>query len=135
MTSHSFLYTVCHFVLRSSLDLTCADFSTEARILYTSDSIVDVLGYTPEDVVERSCWEFFSPEDIPHAKHLHQRGIETDRAASLVYCRVKAKDGNWIGCECCFTIVHDVVVACTSVYKSTISSQSKHDTAEPNTTS
>lgn len=48
-----------------------------------------------------------------------------DKAAVLAYCQVKSKDGAWIGCECCFTIVYDVMVVCTSIYKRDRKSQSK----------
>jgi hypothetical protein len=40
-----------------------------------------------------------------------------DKAASLHYLRVQHRDGQWISCECCFTIVHDVLVACISIYR------------------
>lgn len=39
-----------------------------------------------------------------------------DKAAVLAYCRVKDKQGKWVGCECCFTIVYDVMIVCTSIY-------------------
>ncbi|KAI1465895.1 uncharacterized protein F4812DRAFT_438049 [Daldinia caldariorum] len=28
-----------------------------------------------------------------------------------------SSNGQWVSCECCFTIVHDVLVACTSIYR------------------
>lgn len=34
----------------------------------------------------------------------------------LQYARIFSKDGRWVSCECCFTVVHDVLVACTSIY-------------------
>lgn len=40
-----------------------------------------------------------------------------DKAASLHYASIKDKNGEWISCECVFTVVHDVLVACTSIYK------------------
>jgi len=49
-----------------------------------------------------------------------------DKAAMLAYCKVLAKDGQWIGCECCFTIVYDVMVVCTTIYRSGIKSLSKY---------
>jgi hypothetical protein len=48
-----------------------------------------------------------------------------DKAAMLAYCAVRAKSGDWIGCECCFTIVYDVMVVCTSIYRRGLSSDSK----------
>lgn len=41
-----------------------ADLTEEARILYSSDSIVDVLGYTSEEVHNRVVWQFFHPEEL-----------------------------------------------------------------------
>lgn len=103
-----------------------SDLTEEARILYSSDSILDILGYTPDEIVNRSAWEFFPVEELPYAKNFHQHGIAMDRAAMLSYCRVKNKNGEWIGCECCFTIVYDVMVVCTSIYRRGLPSQSTY---------
>ncbi|KAG8630581.1 hypothetical protein KVT40_002200 [Elsinoe batatas] len=101
------------------------DLSADARILYSSESIVDVLGYTPDEIVNKSVWDFFPQEEVPYAKQFHKHGIEMDKAAMLAYCRVRDRDGNWVGCECCFTIVYDVMVVCTSVYRSGLPSQKR----------
>ena len=93
------------------------DFSLDARVLYASQSIQDILGYHPNDVVGKSCWEYFHPDEIPFAQAIHGRSIQLDKAANLHYCRVKHRDGRWMGCECVFTVVHDVLVASTSIYK------------------
>ena len=108
--------------------ITIHDLSSEARILYSSDSIVDVLGYTPDEVVNRSVWDFFPEEELPYAKHHHRKGLAMDKAAMLSYCRVKDRDGRWMGCECCFTVVYDVMIVCTSIYQSGLPSQSKSTT-------
>lgn len=106
-------------------DMQRLDLSTDARILYSSDSIVDVLGYTPDEVVNHSTWEFFPPEELSYARKVHKRGIAMDKAAVLSYCRVRNRRGDFIGCECCFTIVYDVMIVCTSVYRWGMESQSK----------
>ena len=90
-----------------------------------SNSIVDILGYTPEEVVGRSCWEYFHPDEIPFARAIHGRGVQLDKAAVLNYCQIKNKQGVWIGCECVFSLVHDVLVASTSIYRRGLKSQSK----------
>jgi PAS domain S-box-containing protein len=107
-------------------DVKFADLEDDARILYTSDSIVDILGYTPDEVVNVSAWEFFSEDELPYARKFHQKRVSTDKAAVLAYCRVKNKDGQWIGCECCFTIVYDVMVVCTSIYRRNMQSESEY---------
>ena len=95
----------------------------DARIRYASDSIEDILGYLPHEVREKSCWEYFHPDEIPFARAIHGRGIELDKAAVLNYCRIKHKDGSWVSCECVFTIVYDVLVASTSIYRRSLRSQ------------
>lgn len=54
-----------------------------------------------------------------------------DKAAVLVYCSVRSKTGEWIGCECCFTIVYDVMIVCTSIYKRGGRSESTSNTLTP----
>ncbi len=102
-----------------------ADLSIDARVLYVSNSITDILGYVPEEVVGKSCFEFFHPAEVPFARDVHGRGVSLDKAAVLAYCSLKNKDGQWIGCECVFTVVYDVLVASTSVYRRGLRSQSK----------
>lgn len=90
-----------------------------------SSSITDILGYWPEDVVGKSCFEYFHPAEVPFARDVHGRGVELDKAAVLSYCRIKNKDGQWVGCECVFTVVYDVLVASTSVYHRGMRSHSR----------
>ncbi|KAL8934201.1 MAG: hypothetical protein Q9211_005350 [Gyalolechia sp. 1 TL-2023] len=106
------------------------DLSLDARLLYTSHSIVDILGYASDEIVGKSCWEFFHPDEIPFARAVHGRGVQLDKAAVLSYCQIKNRDGRWVGCECVFTIVHDVIIACTSIFRKGASSQ-KRATAAP----
>lgn len=42
----------------------------------------------------------------------------------LAYCRIQNKQNEWVGCECCFTIVYDVMVVCTSIYRRNLQSES-----------
>ncbi|KAF2705655.1 hypothetical protein K504DRAFT_471628 [Pleomassaria siparia CBS 279.74] len=105
--------------------ITIHDLTKDAHILYSSDSIVDILGHTPDEVVNRSAWDFFHEDDIPIAQQFHHRGVKLDKAAVLVYSRIKNRQGEWVGCECCFSIVYDVMVCCTSIYRQGMSSQKR----------
>ncbi|KAF1987458.1 hypothetical protein K402DRAFT_49494 [Aulographum hederae CBS 113979] len=105
--------------------ITIHDLSLDARIRYASDSIVDILGHTPDEVVNKSSWDFFHPQEIPLAKEVHNRGVKLDKAAVLAYCQLKNRYGQWVGCECCFTVVYDVIVCCTSIYHRGITSQKR----------
>ncbi|KAK5939499.1 hypothetical protein PMZ80_007877 [Knufia obscura] len=97
--------------------ITIHDLSLDARIRYCSDSIEEILGYRPNEVKGKSCWEYFHPDEIPFARAIHGRGLDLEKAAALNYCRIRHKDGSWIGCECVFTVVYDVLVASTSIYQ------------------
>ncbi|KAK3688151.1 hypothetical protein B0T22DRAFT_479424 [Podospora appendiculata] len=101
---------------RDQTFMTIHNVTPEANILFASDSIFDILGYQPDEVQGRSSFEYFHPDEVPFARSIHRRGVLLDKAAVLHYARIRAKDGRWVSCECCFTIVHDVLVACTSIY-------------------
>ncbi|KAI0597026.1 hypothetical protein F4775DRAFT_272785 [Biscogniauxia sp. FL1348] len=97
--------------------ITIHNLSPDANILFASESIVDILGYQPQDVLGKTCFDYFHPEEVPFARSVHSRGILLDKAAVLHYARILSRDGQWISCECCFTVVHDVLVASTSIYR------------------
>ncbi|KAF2748755.1 hypothetical protein M011DRAFT_336728 [Sporormia fimetaria CBS 119925] len=115
--------------MRDITFITIHDLSEDARILYSSDSIVDILGHTPDEVVNTSVWDWFHPDEVPFAKRKHQRGVELDKAAVLVYARIKNRQGDYVGCECCFSIVYDVMVCCTSIYQHGPGSQKRAEDA------
>lgn len=94
-----------------------ADLSPEANILFASESIVDILGLQPDEVIGRSCFDYFHPDEVPMARTIHNRGVLMDKAAVLHYAQIRGRDGQWVPCECVFTVVYEVLVACTSIYK------------------
>ena len=93
-----------------------SDLTPEANIMFASESISDILGYEPEEVVGKSCFEYFDEKDAPFARAIHSQGVYLEKAAVLHYANIRHKDKYLVMCECVFTVVHDVLVACTSVY-------------------
>lgn len=93
------------------------DLTPDCNVLFASESINDILGWRAEHVRGRSVFDYFHPDEVPYARSIHSRGILLDKAASLHYVRILSADGQWMSCECCFTVVHDVLVACTSIYR------------------
>jgi len=92
-------------------------------LVYASHSITEVLGYDSQEIVGRSCFEYFHPDERPFAQSVHGKGVELDKAAVLSYCRLRTADGNYVTCECVFTVVYSVIVASTSLYRPTSRSQ------------
>ncbi|KAK4548383.1 hypothetical protein LTR36_010254 [Oleoguttula mirabilis] len=101
------------------------NLTPDARILYSSDSVVDILGWTPDQIVNKSAWDYFPKEELPYAQKFHEERVSMDKAAVLAYCRVRSSDGGWVGCECCFTVVYDVMIVCTSVYRRGLASEKR----------
>ncbi|KAL2189514.1 hypothetical protein L209DRAFT_677724 [Thermothelomyces heterothallicus CBS 203.75] len=101
---------------RDQTFMTIHNLTPDANILFASDSIVDILGYQPDEVRGKSAFEYFHPDEVPFARSIHSRGVLLDKAAVLHYARILAKNGPWVSCECCFTVVHNVLVASTSIY-------------------
>lgn len=95
----------------------------DGKVLYASDSITDVLGYVADDVIGKTCFDYFHDDEKENAIKLFDRSMKGDKAAVLNYCRLKRKNGEYIVCECVFTVVYNVVVACTSLYQFTSKSQ------------
>lgn len=96
---------------------TDTDLSSDANVLFTSDSLVDILGYQPHEVQGTSVFDYFHPDEVLAARLVHRRSVLLDKAAALHYARLLHKDGRWVSCECCLTVVSDVLVACTRVYR------------------
>ncbi|CAG8973842.1 hypothetical protein HYALB_00005587 [Hymenoscyphus albidus] len=103
--------------------ITIHNLSENANILYASDSIVDILGYLPHEVVGRSCFDYFVEHEIPSARSIHNKSVELDKAAVLHYATIKGKDGRPVYCECVFTVVYQVLVACTSIYRNDVTNE------------
>ncbi|KAM0266492.1 hypothetical protein ACHAPA_006922 [Fusarium lateritium] len=97
--------------------LTIHNLHPDANILYASDSIFEILGYSPQEVLGKSAFDYFHPEEVPYARSVHSRGVLLDKAAVLHYARLRTRDGYWVSSECCFSIVHDILFACISIYK------------------
>ena len=109
-------------------DQDISDLSPEANILFASESIVDILGFQPEEVVGRSCFDYFHPDEVPMAREIHNRGVLMDKAAVLHYAQIRGRDGQWVPCECVFTVVYEVLVSCTSIYRGDAKNQRKFGT-------
>ncbi|KAK9369199.1 hypothetical protein V1509DRAFT_577813 [Lipomyces kononenkoae] len=101
------------------------DLTEAGTILFVSDSIELVLGFTASEVEGRSAFDYFHPDELTFARATHASAVLQDKAAVHCYCRLLSKDGTWIPCECTFTIVRDIVVASASVYQHTVKSDER----------
>ncbi|KAH8555890.1 hypothetical protein BGW37DRAFT_151780 [Umbelopsis sp. PMI_123] len=89
------------------------DTSDECTILYASDSVTDVLGYSPDDVVGRSAFEFLHPDEIPTIRRLNMERMQAQEVSALTYCRYKRSDGQYADVEAIFHYCYDVIILAT----------------------
>ncbi|KAE9403188.1 hypothetical protein BT96DRAFT_1017087 [Gymnopus androsaceus JB14] len=92
------------------------DFSQEARWLYMTESVSELLGYEPHELRGRPSLELVHPDEMSRVRKLHYDTIKQDKAACLVYLRMKHKDPykGYILCGVSRTIVHNVTVGSVS---------------------
>src|SRR5690348_9445062 len=81
------------FVEQSSDVLSLLD--EQGKIIYQSQSITRHLGYTPEELVGRSCFDFVHPEDLETALVGFRQGLEDPRNGDAIVLRLQHKMGNW----------------------------------------
>ncbi|KAI7823385.1 hypothetical protein BC939DRAFT_493125 [Gamsiella multidivaricata] len=91
------------------------DISPEGRFVWVSESIFDVLGYTPEEIVGRPVYEFIYSEDIAASKTVHKENVMNDLVASQVILRYVGKDGRPVACTSVFSLCYDFVVNCSTI--------------------
>ena len=72
---------------------------TAGNILYTSESIRQVLGYTPEELEGVGVEDFIHPDDYPHFLEKFQTITLTPQNQVRLEYRVKHKDGSWAWVE------------------------------------
>jgi PAS domain-containing protein len=60
--------TVCTRVLH---DIPAHLLILQTVYKYVSDSITEILGYQPQDLIGRSAYEIFHPDEIPYLRDIH----------------------------------------------------------------
>ena len=70
----------------------------EGIYLYASPASERLMGYSPEDLIGHSSYEFIEPDDIPNVEQSHSTILEKQVVFTVVY-RIKRKDGKFIWLE------------------------------------
>lgn len=70
----------------------------DGTYLSVSSSSRDLLGREPEDLVGRSAYEFFHPDDLEAITASHEQVLEAPDVATVQY-RIRHADGHWVWFE------------------------------------
>lgn len=83
--------------------------------MYISDAVIDILGYSPDEVIGRSKYDHLHRNEIPTIRQLHAAGLNDQKLCVLTYCRLQRADGQWIDAEVTYNCCYDVVISTTFV--------------------
>jgi PAS domain S-box-containing protein len=69
--------------------------STEGITIYENPSIQRISGYSPEELIGKSTFEFLHPDDIPEVQRVFMEVIESKGESRMVQYRFRHKNGTW----------------------------------------
>ncbi|KAI0631978.1 hypothetical protein C8Q77DRAFT_1218539 [Trametes polyzona] len=92
------------------------DFTEDANWVYCSESVYDLLGYEPHELIGYSSLNLVHPDEFSEVKELHYTTISQDQAAVLAYLRMRHKDPykGYILCGISRTVCQNVLVGSVS---------------------
>ncbi|KAL0961483.1 hypothetical protein HGRIS_006425 [Hohenbuehelia grisea] len=92
------------------------DFAPEANWVFITDSVTDLLGYEPSDLLGTPSLQLVHPDEFPRVQKMHYNTIQEDKAAVIAYLRLRHKDPYKGYILCCIsrTVVHNVLVGSVS---------------------
>ncbi len=73
--------------------------SIEGNFIYGSPSVTRTFGYSKEEILEKSAFTFFHPDDLPDLFKNRAIILETPGSSFSFQYRLMHKDGRWIWCE------------------------------------
>ena len=81
------------FLAENSTDM-ISRHTQEGVFLYASPASYRLLGYEPEELIGRSSYEMFHPEDLGQIHTMHERVLELPEVYTATY-RIRCKDGSY----------------------------------------
>ncbi len=78
-------------------DMIC-EANSQGVILYISPSQKNILGYKPEDLLDKKIFDYIHPEDLDRVITIYQKAVET-KSRGKVECRYRCADGRYIWIE------------------------------------
>nr|ODN87473.1 hypothetical protein L203_03250 [Cryptococcus depauperatus CBS 7841] len=83
----------------------------EAKFQFVSESMQDILGYTSGDLIGKSCYLIFHPDEIPFLRHIHFSALVNEKTACVAYFRVLHREGYYVECCCSYYTVYNMSLA------------------------
>lgn len=68
----------------------------DGKFSFVDQRVMNVLGYVPTDLLGKSCYDFFHPEDQSHMKENFEQVLKQKGQMFSVMYRFRAKNREWI---------------------------------------
>jgi PAS domain S-box-containing protein/putative nucleotidyltransferase with HDIG domain len=81
-------------LLENGLDIITV-LSSDGIIRYESPSIERMLGYTPDELIDKDFFEFIHPDDVPHVVNVFNDGLQIPDCTVSFEFRFQHQDGSW----------------------------------------
>lgn len=67
----------------------------DGKFTFVDQRVKNVLGYKPQDLLGRSCFEYFHPDDINHMRDIFDQAVNLRGQAVTAVVRIRTDDNNW----------------------------------------
>lgn len=67
----------------------------DGKFTFVDHRVINVLGYKPQDLLGRSCFDYFHPDDVAHMRENFDQVINLRGQPSSVIYRFRTKDNDW----------------------------------------
>ncbi|MFV5693035.1 PAS domain S-box protein [Flavobacterium sp. LT1R49] len=85
------------FIADNTTDLIC-QYSNDGNFQYVSTSSKEITGYLPEELINKSSWDFFHKKDFRKIKNYYENTFKSLQSSIVTY-RFRKKDGSYIWLE------------------------------------
>ncbi|KAL7639556.1 UNVERIFIED_CONTAM: hypothetical protein RMT77_010057 [Armadillidium vulgare] len=68
----------------------------DGKFTFVDQRVVNVLGFSPQELLAKSCFDFFHPEDQTHMKESFEQVLKLKGQVMSVMYRFKAKSREWV---------------------------------------
>ena len=89
------------------------DNTPKAKYLFVSESVTDVLGYLPEELLGESGYNLTHPNERQALGVIHSTNVQNERMSSVTTCRARHKDGHYVACDIVVHYCYDVLICTT----------------------
>ncbi|KAI8639890.1 hypothetical protein BD408DRAFT_255956 [Parasitella parasitica] len=86
------------------------DNTAEAKFLFVSESVTDILGYLPEELIGKGGYCLTHPDERQALTVVHQGNVKNERMSCLCTYQNRHKDGHYVMCDVVIHYCYDVLI-------------------------